>query len=85
MGMMKRYSNAYIVSSTTLEQAIVGFESAWLSQHWLPNDIQDNSAFAEGVFKNYPSPRCVKLRLIHPADTAVIRWKGSSVSYKEFF
>lgn len=66
MDMATRYSSASIVSSTSLENVIMGFESSWLSQFWLPDAIQADSAFAGSIFKNYLASRGIRLRLVPP-------------------
>lgn len=66
MDMATRYYSASVLLSTLLENVIGDFESSWLSQFWLPNDIQADSAFAGKIFKNYLESRGIKLRLVHP-------------------
>lgn len=64
--MATRYSAAHIVSSTSFDQEIIGFESACVSQFWISEAIQVDSALRVAFFKTYLCALNVKLRIVPP-------------------
>lgn len=44
MDVATRFSAAYVVISTALDEAIIGFESCWLALFWSPSSIQGDRA-----------------------------------------
>lgn len=61
MDMTTMYSAAQIVQSTFLDQAILGFESAWIFQFWMAEGVQADSAFCELAFQKYLDKHNVSL------------------------
>lgn len=48
-----RYSDVYVVSSTVLDEAVLGFEVCWLSQFWPPSAIHAEMRFVRVNFVKY--------------------------------
>lgn len=66
MDLVSRYSAAYIVSSTQLNEAVLGFEAAWVGQFWYPDSIQVDKAFQVGEFKSYADKLGIQIRPVPP-------------------
>lgn len=66
MAVAIEHNAAKFMSSTSLEQTLVSFESSWLSQFWLSDAIHVDSALAGENLKNDLGSRCVQLRIIVP-------------------
>lgn len=66
MDLISRYSAAYIVSSTNLYDAVLGFEAAWVGQFWYPDSIQADKAFQVGDFKQYADKLDIQIRPVPP-------------------
>lgn len=55
MDSYSRFSAALSVSSASLSDAIIAFESVWVSQFWPPSSVQGDLAFRHEVFQDYLS------------------------------
>lgn len=64
LDMGTRYSTAYVVSSKSMEQEIIGFEASCLFQFSIPEAVQTDSAFKATSFKKYLDARNASLRLV---------------------
>lgn len=58
MDLISRFSAEVIVTSTALEEAVLAFESCWVSQCWVsqfgyPEKVRVDFAFCVGQFKEY--------------------------------
>lgn len=53
MNMATKFSAALVFKSTSLDEAVFGFEASWLDQFWIFNSIQGDQEFALGSFKEY--------------------------------
>lgn len=54
MAYVARLSSAVILNCSSLHKLILGLDACWLSQYWLPNSIQSDSAFENGGVRLYP-------------------------------
>ena len=61
-----RFSAAYVVDSTALDEAVIGFETCWLSQFWPPDAIHADSAFCKGEFAEMLKIYDIKIRAVPP-------------------
>lgn len=61
-----RFSSAYVVESTGLDQAVLAFESCWLSQFWPPTCIHADTGFCKGEFAEMTKLYDIKLRPTPP-------------------
>jgi len=48
-----RYSVGAVVPDTSMKNAIINFESLWISPFWEPKAVQFDQAFDNSIFKNY--------------------------------
>lgn len=46
MDLKTRDSAAFIVQSTSMDDSVIAFESCWVSQFWIPDFVQGDSAFS---------------------------------------
>ena len=53
MDSVTRYSGCSIVPDTSLEAAVVAYESCWLCQFWPPSTVLGDAAFKRDVFINF--------------------------------
>lgn len=53
MHLATRYSAAQIACSTSIDQVVFGFESAVISQFWIPKDAEADSGFSRATFQKY--------------------------------
>lgn len=61
-----RYSACQITRSTSMDDSIIAFQSAWLNHHWPPTSIQADQAFSSQTFKDFVAKLGSELRIIPP-------------------
>lgn len=61
-----RYSAAFVVESTSLHEAVLGFESCWLSPFWPTTAVHVDSAFWKGSFLDMLKLYDIELRPVPP-------------------
>ena len=61
-----RYSTGLLVSSTTMKEAIIAYESKWLLEFWPSEIIQGDQAFNNSEFRNYLSLYDINNRPVPP-------------------
>lgn len=66
MDLVTRYSAAFVVGDATMEKAIHAFESCWINQFWIPDEIKADKAFINKEFEQYCKDRDIKISPIPP-------------------
>lgn len=56
-----RFSAAYLFQDASMDQAVIGFQSCWISQFWLPSTVRADKAFMVGSFRQFCKDRDIKL------------------------
>lgn len=62
--MATRFPAVKVVSSASLSEAFIGFESSWISQFWMPDTVQGDKAFSYGEFKAFLDEQDVSFNLV---------------------
>ena len=66
MDLVSRFSVVQIVNSANLEDAVVAFEAAWVSQFWYPESIHADKAFHAGNVKAHVDYGNIPMRPVPP-------------------
>ena len=66
MDTVTRFSAAQVVSSTSLEEAVLAFETCWVAQFGYPDAIQGDDAFMKGAFMDFMNAFDITARPVPP-------------------
>jgi len=66
MDIVTRFSAAFVVTSSSMDDAVFAYESCWLSQFWQPSAILGDKAFAHGSFKSYLESCEIRFKCVPP-------------------
>lgn len=66
MDLHSRYSACHVVRTTSLSEAVIGFEACWNSQFWLLDSFLCDKAFAVGEFKECADTLSIPIKNVPP-------------------